>query len=201
MTLALVRHGESEGNVDGLIQGWIDAALTEQGRAQAAAVGLRFAEEPVSAIYSSTLARAYNTAEAIASHHAHEVQAFDDLREHHFGQAEGLSWTEAADRWGLHGKNWRHRDELIPDTEPMAVFHERVVTKVEELIGAHEGELAVAVAHGGVVGQFVQHVLGLGANGALRLTVGNCSVTLLDHIDGVTVMRTFNDRCHLEVVD
>jgi len=201
MTVALVRHGQSEGNVAGLIQGWVDAALTEHGRAQAAAVGMRFAGESVVAVHASTLARAFHTAEAIASHHDLDVAPHEDLREHHFGEAEGMSWTDAAERWGLVGGNWRRRDELIPGIEPTRLFAERVVTKVEELIAAHQGELAVAVAHGGVIGQVARHVLGLDPGAAPRLAVANCSVTLLDHIGGATVMRTFNDRCHLAVLD
>ena len=200
MTLALVRHGQSEGNVAGLIQGWVDAALTEHGRAQAAAVGRRFADEPLVAIYASTLERAYHTAEAIAGHHNLEVEAHPELREHHFGEAEGMSWTDATERWGLAGQ-WHRRDELIPGIEPTSDFHDRAVTKVEELIDSHEGELAVAVAHGGVIGQVVRHVLAIEPSVAPRLAVSNCSVTLLDRIVGVIVMRTFNDRCHLDELD
>lgn len=201
MTLALVRHGQSTGNIAGLIQGWIDAALTREGRAQAAAVGRRFSAEPVAAIHASTLARAFNTAEEIAAHHDLEVVAHPELREHHFGEAEGLSWADAAERWGLSGQNWRNRDELIPGIEPIDVFHRRVMTKVDELIDAHEGELAVAVVHGGVIGQVARHVFGIEAGAIPRLTVDNCSVTLLERIAGVIVMRSFNDRCHLESID
>ena len=97
--VVIVRHGESVDNVAGRISGWTDSALTELGRRQA----LRMAEHvgsryQPSAIYASTLQRARHTAAPLVERTGAPLVVHPDLRELHFGVAEGLTHAEVVER-------------------------------------------------------------------------------------------------------
>jgi probable phosphoglycerate mutase len=74
--LIVVRHGETIWNADRRMQGQQDSPLSERGRAQALALGIRFMNEPFDHLYSSDLARAYQTAAAIADRTGHEIKVY-----------------------------------------------------------------------------------------------------------------------------
>ncbi|KAM6494797.1 phosphoglycerate mutase [Amanita muscaria] len=96
-TITFIRHGESEDNLKNIWAGWKDAPLSDLGVKQAKALGESFSSTPVSIIYSSPLKRAYSTALAVQRHQPlpHPLLISNpDLREQHFGIAEGRKWTE-----------------------------------------------------------------------------------------------------------
>lgn len=85
-----LRHGQSESNVDGLIGGATDYALTDQGRAEARAAGESLRGRGITEIYSSPLSRAYDTAQIVADAIGGlSVRVHDDLRERNLGVWEG----------------------------------------------------------------------------------------------------------------
>ena len=90
----LVRHGQSEWNATGRIQGQIDIALDEIGQQQAQRVAARLKREKIDAIYSSPLLRAKATAEAIAAQVNQPIQLDARLMEYDFGVMSGLTWNE-----------------------------------------------------------------------------------------------------------
>ena len=87
MTLILVRHAQSEANAAGVFTGSMDVSLTDLGRRQAAALAERLAGMTVTAVYSSTLRRAQDTARPTAERFGLEVQAVEALRESGLGEA------------------------------------------------------------------------------------------------------------------
>ena len=199
MTLLLVRHGESAGNVAGVIQGWTDAALTEDGRVQAAAVAERLAGQPLAAVYTSPLARARDTARAIAVRAGLEAVELPDLRERHYGRAQGLTWAEAAERWPL-GPAEHHRDwaAAVPDVEPLGELRRRAVEVVELLLDRHQDDTAVCVSHGGTLVQVIAHLFGLPEEVWPRIRMSNTSVTVVEGDSRAPLVRTLNDVCHLD---
>src|SRR5438045_6469752 len=92
--LLLVRHGETLANRAYRYIGTRDDALSTLGQTQATQLADVLSVLPVTAVYSSPLQRAYNTALPIAARHALEVQRVDDLRECNFGAWEGLTRAE-----------------------------------------------------------------------------------------------------------
>ncbi|KAL2240321.1 UNVERIFIED_CONTAM: Phosphoglycerate mutase-like protein 4 [Sesamum indicum] len=96
--IIVIRHGETEWNADRRIQGHLDVNLNDVGRQQAAAVADRLSREPkISAVYSSDLKRAFDTAKIIAkSCGVLEVIKDPDLRERHLGDLQGIIFHEAA---------------------------------------------------------------------------------------------------------
>jgi len=114
----VIRHGETAWNRESRIQGHIDIPLNDQGRWQAERLAQALADEPLAAIYSSDLQRAFDTAQAIAEATGLDVVADETLRERHFGDMEGLTHDEILARWPVEGRRWRERD---PSFGPLAV--------------------------------------------------------------------------------
>ena len=196
MTLLLLRHGESEGNVTRRIQGWDDTALTDLGRRQAEAAARRLAGSGASAIYSSPLRRAHDTADAVAARAGLEVVDLPDLREYHFGEAEGLRWDEAAARFGLVGRDWGAG--RIPGEEGVAAFRDRVERQVEALAERHASDAAIVVLHSGVLGAILSRLMGLGDGEYVQIYTANGGITTLRNgMDGRTAVDGLNDVCHL----
>jgi broad specificity phosphatase PhoE len=196
MTLIFVRHGESEGNVGRVIQGWLELPLTAAGEAQAAAVARRLASAAASALYTSPLRRARQTAEAIAATTGLEVIDLADLREYCFGEAQGLTWEQAASRWGLLERDWGVG--AVPGEEGMETFRARVRRQFEELHERHMDSVAIAVIHGGVFGALVASLCGLEPHEHVQLYTGNCGIMVVTHErNGDPVITTLNDLCHL----
>jgi len=151
--LIAVRHGETAWNVDTRIQGQLDIELNTRGQWQARRLGEALADDPISAIYSSDLARAWQTAQEIARHGPLQVVAEPRLRERSFGLFEGRTFHDIQSELPDQAQRWRQRDpEFAPaGGESLLVFRERVTHIVEELASRHAGELVVLVAHGGVM--------------------------------------------------
>lgn len=196
MTLLLLRHGESEGNVLGVIQGWREYALTERGRAQARAAAERLAALDVVALYASPLARAAETAAIVASRVGVPVHADPALREYHFGAAEGLRWAEAQARWQLPDRAWG--SGLVPGEESTGPFRTRVFQRLTVLAETHVLDVAVAVVHGGVLGALVASLMGLGVDQHVRMHAGNAGLTTLEQRGDRLEIVALNDCCHLE---
>jgi broad specificity phosphatase PhoE len=197
VTVILVRHGQSRGNLLGIIQGWSDEPLTEAGEAQARQVAARLASLDVAAVYASPLLRARATGEAVAAALGTTVIDAPGMREHYFGQAQGLTWTEASARWGMragHGEDWAAG---VPDAEPMLDFRQRVAAAFDEILARHEGDLAICVTHGGTIAQVVGHVIGLPGAATPSIRIDNTSLTTVEGVPGRPTLRGLNDTCHV----
>ena len=195
MTLILVRHGESEGNIRGIITGSLDLDLTDLGREQARRVGERLASEPVAALYASTRIRAANTAAAIGAHHGLEPTLIAGLDEYRYGVAEGLTWAEFAERYPRDMADWGRG--AVPGEEGRDLFRTRVATAIDELAERHVQDVAVVACHGGTILHVLAHIMQLPADSAPRTRIGNCSITTITHANGRAEITLVNDLCHL----
>ena len=93
-TLLLVRHGETDWNAEGRLQGHTDTPLNDYGRRQARTLADELAGEPIDAVYSSDLARARETAEIVGGRLGLTVVVDPGLREKNWGSWEGLTPAE-----------------------------------------------------------------------------------------------------------
>ena len=205
MTLLLIRHGESEGNVRGLIQGQRDEPLTDRGREQAAAVAARLkADGGADRIVSSPLGRALQTAEAIGSALDLPVMTDDRLMEYDFGELSGLTVSEAHERYPdrswLADRGDRPRD-MLPGEEGWSSFDTRIAAAFAELM-ALDGQ-TIVVTHGGVIMAALNVVMRMhGAAEAdgrrVRFPMKNCGITELARDgEGRLIILRHNDSCHL----
>ncbi|XP_030466895.1 phosphoglycerate mutase-like protein 4 isoform X2 [Syzygium oleosum] len=154
--IVVVRHGETEWNADGRIQGHLDIELNEIGRRQATAVGERLSREgKISAIYSSDLKRALETANLIATACGGlEVIQDPGLREINLGELQGLHPRAAARVCPEAYKVLRSQrtDREIPGGgESIDQVYQRSTTCLRNISMKHKGERVVVVTHGGVI--------------------------------------------------
>ncbi|KDP31898.1 hypothetical protein JCGZ_12359 [Jatropha curcas] len=154
--IIVVRHGETLWNVDGRLQGHLDVELNEVGRQQAALVADRLSKEPkISAIYSSDLKRASETAEIIAARCGGlEVIEDENLRERHLGDLQGLVLHEAAkvSPEAYQAFLSRQTAQHIPGGgESLDQLYQRCTSCLQKIAKKHKGERVVVVTHGGVI--------------------------------------------------
>ncbi len=152
MILFLVRHGESQYNATGRIQGQLDVPLSEIGRRQAAAVAERLATEPLDALYASPLSRALETAQAIATRHDLKIETDDRLKEIHAGDFQGLTREEMTAKYPDEERRWtaREADFRIGGGETRRELQDRGKAVLEAIRQSGRQHVAV-VAHGGLL--------------------------------------------------
>lgn len=199
MTLLLVRHGESAGNAQRLIQGWKPFPLTDRGHRQAETTARRLAGAGAVALYASPILRAWQTVAPIAAATGLIPIETPALREYGFGEAEGLHWQEAAARWGLSENDWGVG--RVPGEEGFEAFRTRVAECIEVLAERHTGELAVCVLHAGTIGTLVGHICGMGPHDHPTLFTGNCSIASVHRDRGWLEIASLNDQCHISIDD
>ncbi|MDE2896274.1 MAG: histidine phosphatase family protein, partial [Chloroflexota bacterium] len=204
-TLYLVRHGETEWNRTGRIQGQVDIPLNEHGRAQAAALGNRLSDAPFTAAYASDLSRTMQTAELITSGSGCEIEPTPELREFAYGEWEGLTIAEieaqAPERLErrLQGRN---EDFAGPGGENAYDVIERVRRFHERALLRHgEGDNLLVVAHGGSLRALLVCLLDLPAEYFWRVHVNTASLSIVRGFDGSGVLHLWNDTSHLESME
>ena len=151
MEIALVRHGQTDFNRDGRLQGSSDIPLNETGIAQAHTAARLLAGEHWDAVVSSPLERAAVTADIIAAALGLEVCGrYPSLVERAYGQAEGLTKEQAVERFGT---DW-------PGEEDFDALQRRAVAAVDEVAERNRVDALVIVTHGTFIRAFADHVSG-----------------------------------------
>ena len=196
----VVRHGETHWNIEGRRQGHLDSTLTEKGRAQAEALSERFTPESCSAIYSSDLGRAFETARIIAAKTGHEVIADERLRERNLGIFQGLDGNEIRERYPAEYEEHRNggADHAVPSGESFRAQTERNMLCLEELVRRHAGEIIMVVTHGGVLSALFRHTLAISLDAPRRFSFKNASVNVFKCQDGTWGLETWGDIAHLQ---
>jgi probable phosphoglycerate mutase len=205
--LFLVRHGEADSNFHGRIGGHSPVELTARGRRQAALAAGAIAALAPTAVISSDLVRAVQTAEPIAAATGHDLVLEPRLRERSLGVFDGLAFTEAEARYPEAWKRLMARDpEAVPDGgETTDAVFGRVSAAVDDLVAHHAGGRVVIVTHGLALFHAFAHVCGLGSpsrHQRVFVLVDNASITHLEHrrgddqADQWRIVR-INDVAHL----
>jgi broad specificity phosphatase PhoE len=198
MRLIFIRHGQSEGNAAGIIQGHSDFALTDLGCIQANATAEKLAREKIDRIATSPLLRAVQTAETVASALALPVESDPALREYDMGEASGLTGPELRQRFP-HVLEAYSRGEraTFPGEEGRDKFAVRIGAFLERV--RESDETVVAVAHGGVISAVCYEILGIDTRRRGMFQVANCSITeFVTDRSGRLMLARHNDTCHLE---
>jgi probable phosphoglycerate mutase len=187
--IAFVRHGQTTINRDRRLQGRVDAALTDLGRAQAASLGTMFAAEPVTRVVASPLQRALDTAAPIAAAHMLPVETDERLVELDYGAWDELGLRDiAAEDWA----RWRADPSFAPPGGESLVA---VTTRVVDFCRAHLGdELVVAVSHVSPIKSAVCWALGIDERATWRMFLDLASVTRVGLRDGAQpYLASFNE--------
>ncbi len=195
-----IRHGETAWNVDTRIQGQLDIGLNETGHWQARRLAQALVDESITAIYSSNLVRAWDTARAISSVTGLTPQAHEGLRERDFGVFQGKTFTEIEAAWPEQALRWRKRDPLWTPQggESLTTLRQRVAQAATELAQRHQGEQIVLVAHGGVMDVLYRAATGQDLQAPRTWNLGNATINrLIWTPDGLTLVG-WADAQHLE---
>jgi len=195
-----IRHGETDWNVAARIQGQIDIGLNEAGRWQAQRLAGALAGEALDAVYSSDLARAQATAQALADQAGLAVRNDSGLRERAFGVFEGLTFAEIELRFPAAALRWRQRDASFgPEGgETLAAFYQRAVASVAALAERHRGQHIAVVTHGGVLDALYRAATRAALDAPRTWKVGNASINRLLASQAGLVLVGWADNAHLD---
>jgi len=199
----LIRHGQSEGNAAGRFGGHTDTPLSPRGRKQAIATAQALTSESLSAIYSSDLPRATQTAEPLAKLTKIKIQPAEAFRERSVGVLEGLTFEEAAEKHPDQYAALLRRDfeHVLAGGESYRQLLDRAAGKLDEAIEAHKGGRIAVFSHTGTICILVLHLMGALDAPELKavwIASSNCGISRFDlREDGFVRVLTVNDTRHL----
>ncbi len=202
--VVLVRHGASQAHVPGepfevIAGGHADPPLAPEGRAQAERVGARLAAEAPHAVFVTPLQRTAQTAAPLLAATGLDPTVIPELREVHLGAWEGgelrvrLAHGDPLARRTIAEERW----SIIPGAEEPDAFAARTRAGLDAVIAASgAGTSAVAVVHGGVIGELCRQATG--SRPFAFIHADNGSLTrLVAFPGGRLLLRSFNDTSHL----
>jgi probable phosphoglycerate mutase len=201
--LCLVRHGETEWNAEGRVQGQTDIPLSTVGLAQAQAAAEVLCRHDFSAIYSSDLMRVRQTAEPAARRLALPLQLDAALRERHYGIFERLLYTEVRNRYPEHYARFQRKD---PDYdfesgESLRTFNERSLNIVKTIAARHPGEQVLVFTHGGVLEMVYRFARSVGLESPRDFGIPNCGVNWVEITTRGWDVQCWADIEHLSARD
>ena len=201
-TLLLIRHGQTDANVNRLLVGMTDVPLDPLGELQARRIGEHMKSVPIDALVTSPLKRARDTAHQISVATGHVPVVVPGLSEMNFGRAEGLTMDQVMAQFP---ELMALRDDndatfVWPDGDHRVSFHDRVYATFLGLIERYDRQRLAVVCHGGVIGSFFAQIEGGSPNDFARYAVANCSITHLVVTADHTEVHLWNDVTHLDEV-
>jgi broad specificity phosphatase PhoE len=201
--ILLVRHGQSRGNAEGRFGGHTATPLSERGRQQAEATARALTYERVTAIYSSDLLRAVETAEPLARATGLRINETEAFRERHVGRMEGLSFEEAAAQFPEEYAALLRRDfeHVLDGGESYRQMLDRAARALDEAARANRGGTVAVFSHTGTICILALHLMGALDAPHLRpvwITTANCGVARFElREDGFVRVLALNDTRHL----
>ncbi len=196
----LLRHGQTELSVERRYSGRGNPALTDLGRRQADAAAQFLGNRGgISAVITSPLQRAHDTADAAAKALGLDVTVDADLIETDFGGWEGLTFGEAAERDPALHKRWlRDTSVAPPDGESFDAAAERVGRARARIISEHPGETVLVVSHVTPIKTLLRMALDAGPSVLYRMHLDLASLSIAEfYPDGAASVRLVNQTAYL----
>jgi phosphoserine phosphatase len=200
MRVFIVRHGETDWNVEGRIQGITDIPLNANGLEQAQKIANRLRLEPINAILASPLSRAKKTAEEIAKYHPQSpIIDFPELAEVSFGEAEGLTGREFITKYPRLAFRQTPQEVFVQKHgggESMEDKVEKLLPKVRTWKKQYRDKSVVVSTHGLtkkcllIAFEVIKH------EEIFDLRFGNTSLTIIKPFD-IDQIELLNDTSHL----
>lgn len=195
----LIRHGTTDWNLSGRLQGHSDLGLNARGLEQAAAVAARLKAEKIDLIYSSDLKRAWKTATIIAAEHGMPVTTLPELREIHFGDWEGQTYASIQAREPHSTESWKKdlTHFAPPGGESLAQMAARVADVLARLNSSRAEDCLAIVAHGGPLQVLLCLALGLPPERYWQFHLATASISQLSLYPEGAILDFLNDTHHL----
>jgi broad specificity phosphatase PhoE len=195
----LLRHGETTWNAERRFQGTQNSPLSARGRHQVARLVEALRDVPVTAVYSSPLLRAQETARAVATAHDVVPAVVDDLRELEMGEWENRLLDDLALEDGARMQAWRDAPHTVrmPRGESLSDVQDRALRAFWDLAARHQGRAIVLLAHGGVNKTILLALLGAPLASYWRIRQSNACINLVE-VDGAQPrVIALNETVHL----
>jgi probable phosphoglycerate mutase len=200
--ICLIRHGETDWNVEKRIQGHTDIPLNETGRAQALAMAFNAAHQRFHAIYSSDLVRTLETAKVLAQREDMEVKLLPQLRERHYGLFQGITAEQGARVYPVAYAHYlaRDLDYDFETGESLRMFAQRVEDAIDWLVRHHSGQTIAAVSHSGVLDVVYRRATGRPLSTPRDFVIPNCALNWFHFDSQGWHLESWADRHHLHEV-
>jgi broad specificity phosphatase PhoE len=184
--VGLLRHGQTDWNIDMRLQGISDIPMNDYGRQQAETAAKVLAGQDWDKIVSSPLSRAVETAEIVAKYLAAPyVGQHPLLLERSFGIAEGMGYEE----WRTEYPNGLN----APEAESMEELTARCWTLLDALVSEHPGQRVLTVSHGALIRRLI-HLVSNGEFPREGERFGNASMTVIEHVEGTWSIRSYEPK-------
>lgn len=198
----LIRHGTTEWNKEEIFRGQVECKLNETGLAEARALAASFQDVTIDGIYSSPLARAMETAQAVAAAKGLSVSphpAFIDL---HFGEWQGLALAVVQEKYPALYRIWREKPEEIvfPGGEGLASVRSRAWEGLQRLVRENPGKTVLIVTHRVITKILICALLGLDNSHFWQIRQGTTAVNCFEYTGRVYNTLLINDTCHLKSI-
>jgi len=199
----LIRHGQSEGNAERRFGGHTATPLSPRGLRQAQVTARTLAAEAVTAIYSSDLLRAIQTAEPLAQLTGLPVHKTEAFRERSVGVMESLTFEDAAQKHPEQYAALLRRDfeHVLTGGESYRQLLDRARQKLDAIINEHKGGTIAVFSHTGTICILALHLMGALDSPDLKpvwLSTANCGISRFDlREDGFVRVIALNDMRHL----
>lgn len=198
--LFIIRHGETDLNKDGVLQGrGIDASLNDTGRKQALQISSYLQGIKIDRLITSSLNRSNETADPIADFHQIEKRSYPELDEMHFGELEGETVNDVRDTLDEIHTIWSGGDidYRIPGGEsPQSVF-KRADGVVQSVLKQSDGESLVLILHGRLIRILLSVWLGHGLKNMHLIHHQNGAINHLKYLNGIFSGHKLNYTEHL----
>ncbi|HLC18228.1 MAG TPA: histidine phosphatase family protein [Thermodesulfobacteriota bacterium] len=201
--LYLARHGQVVNHHEYRYNGHSDVDITDAGVVQMERLAAFFSAEPIDAVYTSDLKRAYRGAEIIASAIGLKPVRLHALRELHLGRWEGLTREEAVEKYPEdRGFSFRKLStDKVAGGESLVDLGKRVLPAVDELLGRHTGGSVLVVAHGGVNRVILSDAMGLPLDNFFKIEQDYGCLDVIDYFDdGIRVVKLLNGGPNQEML-
>jgi alpha-ribazole phosphatase len=201
----LIRHGQTDWNVQMRFQGREDVPLNAEGKKQALQLSCHLADEKFAAFFTSPLSRAVETARIVAAKHDLTPCPIDGLKEIDFGRWEGLTYDEMNEDERVHLNRWflDPNSSPPPEGESFGQFRERICQsylRILKMVPKAPPETKIGiVTHAGAIKALVASVLQIPWDKLARLKISQNSFTIIQYDDWDNpYLELFNDTSHLK---
>jgi uncharacterized phosphatase len=187
--ICLIRHGETDWNSKGRLQGREDIELNDRGREQARVCGLFLKKQQWDIIASSPLKRAKETSSIIGEYLGiYDIMEMEAFIERDFGSGSGLTREEIEKKFKV---------LMVPDAELFESVQERTLNGLKELVGQFADKKIIVVAHGGVINSILA-TLSNGEIGTGKTRLKNVCLNYITYQEGEWELKGYNLTPHLE---
>ncbi|WZL74941.1 histidine phosphatase family protein [Clostridiaceae bacterium 35-E11] len=198
--LFLIRHGETQWNLESRAQGSQNIQLSEKGIQQAKLLADRIKDYKIDCIYTSNLDRASQTAKLLGNNLNVDVITMNELREMSFGKWEGLTNAQIQENYKENYVVWRSKphEATIPDGENLIDVQKRALEAIGKILDSNKNKNIVIVSHGVTIKSIILGIMDMDLSNFYKIRQDNTCINIIEYKEYGPVMVTLNDTAHLE---